>query len=461
MRVCLIVDNPLRDLDGLVMLAWQLARRGATSYLVPMYEQGFDVAALGPDVVVANYVRPNNRDLLIGYRNAGMRIAVLDTEGAGGKNADQLARMVARMDCAGLVDLYCVWGEQQFDAFTRAQVVPPPALRLTGCPRYDFCAPPWIAALPEPKGLSGYVLINTNFPTVNPRFSRSVADEVRAMVQTGFDPEFARQFIHDARAAHEAVKAAISALTQRFPDTPFVIRPHPFERVDPYSELGSAGNVHVRQEGTSLEWLNRARFLIHQNCSTAVEAVMLGRNAVSLEWFNTDALRLEGPSAVSFPAKSQGALEAIAGDLLGGAHPRPSAHQVAAQASIIRDLYFANDGRAAERVADALLEITENSRPKKTDGTRRSVRTVAVATARRALGHRVFARVRRMLHGPDIVARREAKTFALEQVQAILDRITRAAGQVAGPRANIPRPDETTNPSLSSGTTIRIERLAG
>jgi hypothetical protein len=54
-HVCLIVDNPLRDLEGLVLLGRQLAIRGAKVTLVPMYEQGFDVPAL---LVLMNYPRP-------------------------------------------------------------------------------------------------------------------------------------------------------------------------------------------------------------------------------------------------------------------------------------------------------------------------------------------------------------------------------------------------------------------
>ena len=52
--VCLIVDNPLRDLDGLVLLGWQLARRGVDAWLVPMHEQSIDVRAIGADLVLVN-----------------------------------------------------------------------------------------------------------------------------------------------------------------------------------------------------------------------------------------------------------------------------------------------------------------------------------------------------------------------------------------------------------------------
>ncbi|WP_423169349.1 hypothetical protein, partial [Stenotrophomonas maltophilia] len=61
-KLCIVVDNPLRDLDGMVLLAWHVAQLGAEAWLVPMYEQGFDVSAIDADFVLLNYVRSNNRD---------------------------------------------------------------------------------------------------------------------------------------------------------------------------------------------------------------------------------------------------------------------------------------------------------------------------------------------------------------------------------------------------------------
>ena len=42
-RVCLIVDNPLRDLDGLILVSWHLSQMDVDVYLVPMYVQATDV----------------------------------------------------------------------------------------------------------------------------------------------------------------------------------------------------------------------------------------------------------------------------------------------------------------------------------------------------------------------------------------------------------------------------------
>src|SRR5258708_8863608 len=184
-HVCLIVDNPLRDLEGLVLLGWQLMAKGVTVTLVPMYEQGFDVPALRPDLVLLNYTRPNNADLIKSYKRAGILVGVLDTEGIGGRNPDQFAEMVKSAGCTDLIDLYCVWGEAQRIAFLRHHTMPARLVHPTGSPRYDFCAPPSLAPLPRPPAAPGYVLINTNFPVVNPRFSRNSSDEEDAMVQAG------------------------------------------------------------------------------------------------------------------------------------------------------------------------------------------------------------------------------------------------------------------------------------
>jgi surface carbohydrate biosynthesis protein len=186
-RVCLIVDNPLRDLDGLVLIAWHLARQGVDTYLVPMYEQVFDVLAIEPDLVLANYARPNNMDALKLYRSSGILVGVLDTEGAAGKSADDYAQMVARMNCAEHLDFYCIWGHQQYQAFVRHSVMPKDLLFLTGCPRYDYCSPPWQEELPVPVGVKDYVLINTNFPIANPRFSHGTRHEGLAMQWRGSD----------------------------------------------------------------------------------------------------------------------------------------------------------------------------------------------------------------------------------------------------------------------------------
>jgi surface carbohydrate biosynthesis protein len=429
-HVCLIVDNPLRDLEGLILLGRELAARDVRVTLVPMYEQGGDVPALRPDLVLLNYTRPNNADMVKAYKREGILVGVLDTEGIGGKNADQFAEMVKSSGCTGLIDLYCVWGQAQREAFLKHGTVPEDILHATGCPRYDFCAAPWRAALPRPTINSGYVLINTNFPTVNPRFSKGPGDEQEAMIKAGFSREFADRVVIEAKYAYQSTLEMSIKLAEHFPDVQFVLRPHPFENIKSYDALAEYPNFHVRQEGTSIEWINSARLLIHQNCSTAIEAAMLNVEPLSMEWFNTPSLRVPAATEVSRPAMSEAELIALVKEGLETQLPPVPEQTARFRQQIMSDLFTGIDGACSVRVANAILGTVAMARREERAVAlpRPSLRGRAVAAVRTALGYRASSALRRRFSSAEIERRRIGKIFAPEMVDAVLGRIDAASG---------------------------------
>ena len=426
-KVCLVLDNPLRDLDGLILLAWQLAARGAEAYLIGMYEQAADVAQIGADVVVANYVRANNRDLLAAYRRRGLRTVVLDTEGAPGNSSDMLADSVRRQRASNLVDEYLVWGSDQRATFVRSGAMPANRVHATGCPRFDFCADPWRRTLDCPQGVEpGYVLVNTNFPIVHPRFSGSVAHEVAGAVAVGYEAGFVDRYVVEARRAHAAMLECVAALSRRLPNVRFVVRPHPFECAEPYRRLESAGNVHVRQDGTAIQWLHYAAALVHLNCSTALEAVMLDREPLCPEWINSEDLYLDGPTRVSRRTPNLSALaeslEALAVGHSLGRDPSLDA----ARTDLIERLYLAADGRAAARAAERILAAEEA--PSAADpAPAPSLRGRATFALNTMLGYRAAETVRAFAGGGR-AARRAAKAFRIETVRGLVSRLDHVAG---------------------------------
>ncbi|MEI8265168.1 MAG: surface carbohydrate biosynthesis protein [Betaproteobacteria bacterium] len=450
-RVCLIVDNPLRDLDGLVLVAWQLAQRDCEAWLVPMYEQAFDVRAVDADFVLANYARANNRSHLSAYLGEGIKVGILDTEGVGGKNAEEFAALVGSDIGAGFVNLYCTWGLSQGAALAARGVVRPEVLRVTGCPRYDYCAAPWRDALPRPAAREGFVLINTNFPTVNPRFSSGSGDEVRSMIGAGFDLAFAQAYVRDARAAQAGMIALLEAIVDRFPSVGFVLRPHPFESTVPYQALASRPNFEVRQEGTSIEWLNACRLLLHLNCSTAVEAAMLGKVAISPAWLDSPTLNVEGPHRVSRHAASVDDLAVLLTTRLETLAPAASVYQA------IEPLYHRIDGQASQRVAQAILETLQQ--PLRAEAPELPARFRYTLAARRLLGHRASKVLQDLRAPPPERARRAAKLFTSDQVGAILHRIERCAPGsrpvAAEPMGRVP----VAVPRWASGTSVRISAV--
>lgn len=424
-RVCLIVDNPLRDLEGLVLLARTLALRGMEPFLVPMYTQAFDVAAIRPDLVVANYARPNNIDLIKAYRRRGIKVAVADTEGAGGRNVAEFISLVRQGGAVGNLDLYCAWGVAQFEALRELLGS---ITALTGCPRYDFCAPNWRPALRRPPVPPGFILVNTNFPTINPRFSEGAASERRTALKVGFSEEYAEQYHAVANQTLEGIIALIRALAERFPDQQFVLRPHPFENRERYAPLTGLANFSVHQEGTSLEWIAASSLLLHLNCSTAVEAVMLDKPAVSPAWLDAPALHIPGPSSVSLHARDQRELESLIEAAAAG-QPLPVDQQCAeARRAVIVANYRAVDGESSNLVADAIETcLAQPALAGRLPPPH--PRVAAIRLVQRALGARLWLALVDRLSGGARQARRLAKSFSDRQVQDVLNRLASVDGR--------------------------------
>jgi hypothetical protein len=336
--------------------------------------------------------------------------------------------MVKSVGCTDLVDLYCVWGRAQQAAFERHGTVPSNLLQTTGCPRYDFCAAPWRSALPKPSTASGYVLINTNFPVVNPRFSQGSSDELEAMVQAGVAREFARQFIVEAGQAYRSVLDISIRLAKHFSGVQFVLRPHPFENIRSYDALAELPNAHVIQDGTSLEWISGARLLIHQNCSTAIEATMLKVEPLSMEWFNTPALRLEAASRVSRSAGSEADLIELVQQGLDERLPPVAQETETFRRQIIGDLFTAVDGASSSRVTRAILDtIAGKGRGKTTAAAPRPSARGLVATAvRSTLGYRASSALRGRFGSAENERRRLGKGFMPEAVNTALRRLDAA-----------------------------------
>lgn len=435
MKLAVIVDSPKRDLDGVALLTYQLAQRGVEAYVVPMYQQGYDLPLIQPHGVIVNYARPNNRELLSAYRALGMCVMVMDTEGgvlseSGLDSPSNWAREASRSGLAQYVDQYFFWGTRLYEAFVQESGMPPTALHVTGCPRYDLCAEPWRRLLVTRA--QPYVLVNTNFSALNPRFTRSKESEKAIFLQLGWSGEYVSRLFHDLQAAFGGYLQAVEQLARRQPQLAIRIRPHPFEDEDMYlRRFGHIRNVVVDGSGSVLPAIANAACVLHLNCGTAVESLMLGTPAISMEFLNTSAMRSHAalPSCVSIAANSLEELEALVRD-----PAELKRQQDARRAALLRQFvepwFHRLDGRAAERVANqAIAAVAGRS------AVRRSI-TASLLGSRRATVARLLTGLACNAFGSGLASRlqalpmpaRRAKAVELDQVRAQIFRLQKLAG---------------------------------
>jgi len=365
-RIGWVVDHPKRDLAGSVLAAYQLASRGASVALIPMYEQGVDVPRLGLNALVANYARAANLDLMHAFAKAGLALYVLDTEGGiladkGGNSPPALAAQIRDMGYSTILSGYFLWGSRLHEAFKAGGTLKPEQLHLTGCPRFDFAAPRWRSLLDGER--RGYLLVNANFPLVNSRFTSRPDDEREAMIRFGFTAPYIDRLLADLKQVFANYLVEIGRLAAARPDRQILVRPHPFEREEVYrAALGQHANVVVDGTGSVLDMIQNAAAVIHLNCGTAIEAVLLGKLPIQLEYLNTPATAGHAllPARASRRTMSFEELLAVVDDVDAETRKFDFAGIHAAE---IHPFFHHNDGRAAERVADALVGVNDRRAP--------------------------------------------------------------------------------------------------
>src|SRR5688572_5295898 len=153
-RIALVVDNPLRDLPGMVLTAWKLAQSGALVFLVPMNLQR-EMWALAPDFILLNYLRANNERPIRKFIAGGFRIGVLDTEGGvfntlpetdasemeghqAGAYEEYALTMTSDVTLRRQVSCFCAWTEEFAEYAVKAGWYLPEQISVTGTPRSDF-----------------------------------------------------------------------------------------------------------------------------------------------------------------------------------------------------------------------------------------------------------------------------------------------------------------------------------
>jgi surface carbohydrate biosynthesis protein len=440
MRIALIVDNPYRDLPGMVLLARALCLRGATCFLVPFNQRELEVWPLAPDYLLMNHLRLVTEDLARRAIDADIKVGVLDTEAGVLTSADAFSTTMAPDASVrhGISD-FLSWGSKlaehavQKDWYLRGQVA------VTGHPRFDYYADPWRQAalrmsseaedVPRPM-----VLVNGNFTLVNPEF-RTPESEIGMLVERfGYDEAQVREWHDIQRQGLEQVTALANRLAALFPEATFVVRPHPFEKLETYHGLlDRRANLCAIKKGTVDGWILRSAAVVQRSCSTAVEAGLAGVPTFSPVWIPV-AVCQPTAEAVSVPCEGEELLVERLGAVLGGRYAIPAEVRANLDA-VIRDWFYRVDGGSHKRVAERIVASVRNGKAGVNlkrcrqvvygRGRREAAFKSRVASqVREALGISVHFSFRRWRHEvPHIDWGSSEKYYDAEQVGVIVDAI--------------------------------------
>lgn len=170
--------------------------------------------------------------------------------------------------------VYC-WGRKQQQMIEKAYPEMKGKCIPSGNPRFDLLTPKYRELYREEsnqikKTFGPYILVNTRFTLYN---------TIKGKKEKGLTPH--ARYIRDL---YKQFVFMIKRISKDFPDITIIVRPHPAERKESYiKKLRDCKNVLVKNEGAVIHWLMGAEALIHNGCTTGIEAYLLEKPVFSYE----------------------------------------------------------------------------------------------------------------------------------------------------------------------------------
>jgi len=203
---------------------------------------------------------------------------------------DRIARTRYHTDTLEKSTYSFCWGEHDYSSLIRNYPELSDKFIISGSPRVDLWRRdfnPYAAECRDRAADIGeYILIATNFKTVlnqNPFWNGIAERREKGKYLQAEEAEFE---VYDKAAWQLRMIAAyikaIRRLARQYPDLNFVFRPHPIENMDAWlNMIGDLKNVRITRIGGASSWIRGAKALIHNSCTTAMEAAVCGVPVIS------------------------------------------------------------------------------------------------------------------------------------------------------------------------------------
>ncbi len=366
------VENQVRELDPKLLLACVAARRGFSSVIGSRREMEMLIDSFPRSIYLSKSMTV--RSLLFFWVAAkyGHDIITWDEEALVHLPPETYFSRRLHPAAVRYVNHLFAWGEENAELWRRYAHLPQGIpIHVTGNPRSDLLRPnmhAYYAAELEKirREFGDFILVNTNFNHVN-AFGPDM-NLFKPVKNPGETPKFGRaEGLRDHKLAVFAdFQRMIPRLEKSFPDHTIVVRPHPTESHEAYRRIASeCRRVRVTNEGNVVPWLLSAKALIHNGCTTGVEAFELRVPALSYratvnDTYDAGFYRL--PNVLSHNCFSFDELRDTLQRILEGTLGAPDGEN---RRALVRHHLAAQDGPlACERVVDVLEQIaSDQTRP--------------------------------------------------------------------------------------------------
>jgi len=374
-----------RELDSRLLLASLAVARGYEVVLGQKWLIERNIGAMPPGLYLSKTLTGRDGLAMAEAKRLGYRVAAIDEELPGLVMSAQQLRWMSP-EAVAATDIIFIAGANNAQAV--AERFPEAANRVVQAanPRWDLLRPELrtfygseVAALKARYGR--FILINTNLGFTNSQKGNAeqiIRDQARLGKLDMNNPEhssYVASILQMEADNRQAVESLLRLLPEQFPEHRIVLRPHPSEALDLWTNLidGRPG-MEVIREGAAVPWIAASEILIHTNCTTGVEALALDTPAICVMPSASSANDRYLSNRINPLTRDVGETIALMKNVIEGPAAASQAYSTDMQTAFRRAMSFDPARLGAETILDRLeaLMAAPSSLPR---GTNRSAWT--------------------------------------------------------------------------------------
>jgi surface carbohydrate biosynthesis protein len=336
-----IVDSPRRDLVWRLVLAKALQAKNIDSYIGRADSVSY-LAQFQANAVLCGRLggtsgrSPFDKALMSLLRRMKSKIFYIHDEGGAFFESDyaRSTRLNYPSDMFEdeVFEKIYFWGRRQQDVFAAENWLG--KSKVVGAPRFDVLK---MENQPSADDSKGYYELLEPYILVNSRFSNVLTsnDDVSALSSRMFDIRVEggeREFKSDdqikaamysrwASSAQDYIAFVdmLAKVCLKFPDINFLLRPHPAEDDNWYrNNLALIPNINVEKRGDVQLAIASARAVIGSDCTTGLEAVLMGKQYINFIPFPDEGVNTVGLAEVGSLANTSSEVISLVNQVLEG-----------------------------------------------------------------------------------------------------------------------------------------------
>ncbi len=365
------VENQVRELEAKLLLACAAALRGHSAVIGWKGHIDQRIAWFPRGIYFLKSMTKQNLRMVRILRRLGHKIIAWDEEAVVHYPPEVYFGRRLCAEALGYIDHLVAWGPDNEKLFRAFPSYPGTPIHVLGNPRGDLQRKELRGLFEEEaRGIKerygDFILANTNFGSINafvPGYNVCVADPDARNGLTlgrgarGMPEDYARGLFQHRSGILGSFKQLLPRLAVANPDRTIILRPHPSEDHGLWRSIAAPHeNIQVVAEGNVLPWLLACRALIHNGCTTGVEAFSLDVPAFSYELQVSEDYDNHLPNALSRRCSSFEELQAGIDGVFAGHVNR--CDNLAAQQALLAEFVCALEGPfACERLVDLVDRV--------------------------------------------------------------------------------------------------------